>query len=511
MPLEAGVPTRALEVERELGCRVCRGDWKRCRLATCPYLGGVRRWFTEQPALGSASLFGASPPSAFVGEWGYPRVLAGPLVPPIREGTGLMDAPETWVGLDIGEILRFRLSLVRGKAEREVTAARNPDRILEATQQEAMASRPLDTEVWFEKRPTLLGPFGARAPPTGPSAVIRRLDLAENPSIPRRVDYVVSDTDLLATDGVRDLYRHGIAQSHITRVFSVGLLGTAKRRRLVPTEWSITAVDDILGRELVERVKTFPPVGEWRVFGHAALGNNVQVLLTPTSWMFEGLEAWDIERDPLPVADHEFYRGRKTYPEAIAGAYHATRLPVLEYLERERRQAGAIVFMEVYKDWIPLGVWRYREIARVALSRPPARFATLDEAVTFLGTRLRLRMERWREASRLPVLEYLERERRQAGAIVFMEVYKDWIPLGVWRYREIARVALSRPPSTFGTLEDTVAFLGTRLKLRMARWRESSTLLRFLARQRRLTDFISGRGTQGYKGLRDEGVGRDSS
>ncbi len=410
MAVDAGVPMRFPEVERALSCRVCHGDFKRCRLAVCPYLGGVRRWFSEQPALGSSSLFGASPPSAFVGEWGYPRVLAGPLVPPAREGTGLMDASETWVGLDLGEILRFRLSLVRGKAEREVAAARSPDRILEATQQEAMASKPLDTEVWFEKRPSLLGPFGARAPPTGPSAVIRKLDLAENPSVPRRVDAVVSDTDLLATDGVVDLYRHGIPQSHITRVFSVGLLGTSKRRKLVPTEWSITAVDDILSKPLIERVKGNPTIDEFRVFGHMALGNNVQVLLTPTSWMFEGLEVHYPERDQVPDADHEFYRGRKTYPDTIAGAYHATRLPVLEYLERERRQAGAIVFMEVHREWIPLGVWRYREIARVALSRPPSTFATLGEATAFLGARLTLPWARWREGSTL--LRFLARQRR---------------------------------------------------------------------------------------------------
>ena len=95
---EAGVPTREIEVERQLSCSVCLGDWKRCRLATCPYLRSVRRWFTDQPGLSSASLFGASPPSAFVGSWNYPRVLAGPLVPPAREGTAIMDASETWRG-----------------------------------------------------------------------------------------------------------------------------------------------------------------------------------------------------------------------------------------------------------------------------------------------------------------------------------------------------------------------------------------------------------------------------
>ncbi|TLZ58868.1 MAG: hypothetical protein E6K13_10545, partial [Methanobacteriota archaeon] len=395
----AGVPTREIEVERQLSCSVCFGDWKRCRLATCPYLGGVRKWFMDQPALSSTSLFGASPPSAFVGSWNYPKVLAGPLVPPAREGTAIMDASETWLGLELGEILRFRLSLVRGKAQRPVEAARNPDKILATTQEEAMAARPVDMELWLEKKPTLQGPFSARAPPTGPSGVIRKLELAENPSVPRKVDAVVSDTDLHANAGIVDLYRNGISQSHITRVFSVGLLGTKKRRRLVPTEWSITAVDDILGLDLLGRVKRNPEIDEYRVFGHAELGNNVQVLLMPTSWMFEGLEAFDLEADPVPLSDHEFYRGRKTYPTALAGAYHAARLPVLEYLTRERRQAGAIVFMEVYKDWIPLGVWRYREIARAALASPGEKFETLDQAIDSLRGRLRLRIERWLTAS----------------------------------------------------------------------------------------------------------------
>src|SRR2546426_1576055 len=342
MALEAGVPVRDIEVERTVAGGVCLGDWKRCRLAICPYLGKVRKWFTDQPGLSSTDLFGASPPPAFVGWWGYRRALGAPFVPPVREGTAIMDASETWLGLRIEDILRFRLSLVRGKAQRPVEAARNPDRILAATQEDAMASRPVDTELWLEKKPFLEGPFTARAPPSGPSGMIRKLVLTENPSVPRKVDAVVSDTDLIATEGVRDLYRGGIPQSHITRVFSVGLLGTGKRRRLVPTEWSITAVDDILGRQLVDRVKRHPQIGEYRVFGGAAFGNNVQVLPTPTSWMFEGLEAFHLESDPVPIADHEFYRGRKTYPEAIAGAYHATRLPVLEYFDRERRQGRGV-------------------------------------------------------------------------------------------------------------------------------------------------------------------------
>ncbi|HYM39945.1 MAG TPA: hypothetical protein VEY12_07365 [Thermoplasmata archaeon] len=406
-----GIRATLAEVKREISCRVCHGDIKRCRLAICPYLGNVRSWFTEHRDLRSTDLFGASPPSAFVGSWGYPRVLVGPLVPPLRDqDTSILDASETWLAYELPEILRFRLSLVRGKAPRRATSAAHPDTILSVVQEGAMASRPVDTEMWLEKTPVLVSPFSARAPPSGPSADIRKVELASNPSVPRRVDDLVSDTDVRAGEAVADLYDHGVSQSHITRIFSVGLLGGKERRKLVPTEWSITAVDDILGRRLLDQVREFPWISEFEVTSATGLANTVAILLFPQAFMFEGLEAWNLSSSPTPIHDHEFAKGRTRYPDQIGGAYHATKNPVLEHLAARRRQAGAIVFMEVYDDWIPLGVFRYRELARAALARPPARFRTLDEAELEVGRRLRLPLTNWWRASVLRA--YLHGQRR---------------------------------------------------------------------------------------------------
>ena len=403
-------PASMTEVRRELSCRVCRGDWKACRLSTCPYLVDVRDWFRRQEPLASTNLFGASPPSAFVGSYGYPKVLAGPLVPPVSEDTSLMDAPEQWVDQDLWDILRFRLTLVRGKAARRVIDARSPDPLLRTVQEEAMSARPVDMEMWLTKRPFLEGPFSARAAPTGPSADIRKLALAENPKVPRRVDYVVDDTDLRAVEGVADLYGHGVAQSHITRIFSVGLLGMGANRKLVPTEWSITAVDDILGKRLLERVRGYPWINEYRVYAHTGLANTVAILLAPSAWMYEGLEAWHPESNPLPGHDHEFFHGRKDYPRQLEGAYHAVRLPVLELLERERRQAGAVAFLEVEREWNPLGVWRFRELARAALAKPPETFDGLPDALAAMGRKVRTPLRNWRQQS--VVLPYLANQRR---------------------------------------------------------------------------------------------------
>ncbi|MCJ2531771.1 MAG: hypothetical protein LN413_05645 [Candidatus Thermoplasmatota archaeon] len=384
----------------EVDCPVCVGDWKRCRFATCPKLRGVREWTREAQRRQGTSLYGATPPAAFVGQWGYPRVLVGPLLPPTDVDVSLMDAEERWLGLPLQEILRLRMSMVRGKRPQRVGVAAPDDRPLEALQEVAMASDPVYAEMELTKRPNLNIYFSPRGKPMGPSAPFESFELAENPAVPRRVDYIVSDGDLRAGPGTWDLYEHGIGQRHLTRLLSVGLLGQTRHRRLVPTEWSITAIDDIVGKHLRDRVRYHPELGEVHLYGAGAVANNVQILLLPGPWMFEALEGW--EGHPAgPASDFERAWGRKDYPTNLVGAYHASRLPVLEHLDTIRRQAIALVFLEVYREWIPLGVWRFREVAREAFRRRGRRFSSLDEALEVLRGRLRIPLDRWLQKSTL--------------------------------------------------------------------------------------------------------------
>lgn len=396
------------ERKQELSCLVCVGDWKRCRFATCPKLQGVRAWAQEFQQKQGTSLYGATPPSAFVGSWGYPRVLAGPLVPPVDENVRLMEAEESWLDLSLQDILTLRMSMIRGKRPLNVDLARRPAPVLGTVQEMAMATDPVHAEMLLSRKPGLEVFFSPRGAPVGPSAPFETLKLAENPKVPRRVDYIVSDSDLKTGEGSWDLYRHGIAPRHLTRLLSLGLLGQASRRRLVPTEWSITAVDDILGLRLRDRVRYHQELAEYQLFGAQAVANNVQVLLLPGPWMFEALEGW--EGHGAPAADHEMPWGRKGYPTNLVGAYHAARLPVLEHLDSIRRQATAIVFLEVYREWIPLGVWRFRELAREALRRKPQRFGSMKEAMELLRRRLRIPLDRWLNRSKL--FEFRRSQRR---------------------------------------------------------------------------------------------------
>ena len=402
MSVQAGLFRVTAEEQRRSLCSVCQGHRRLCGKSICPILAKAEALMRLEKNLSKEKVFGSSPPAVFVGSWNYPKVLAGPLVPPVLvEDTSVMDLPELWVDKSFSEILRYRFSLVRGKRFTDVRSAGNPNEILSTFQEIVMASKPTDTEMWFNKKPRLSVVFSPREPPSGPSASIKRAVLAENPRVPKPVDYVVSDTDLKAELGILRLYSSKINQRQITRMFSIGLLGAKKQRRLVPTEWSITAIDDILGKAVHKEILNYPWINKFMIFGHKALANNVQILLFPSSWMFEAQEAWLVSPNPVPGVDYELVKGRRSYASDLAGAYYAARLPVLEYLRQIRRQAGVLVFMEVYPEWIPLGVWRFREICREALRREPIMFDTLEEALDEMGKRLRLPLSRWLQRSQI--------------------------------------------------------------------------------------------------------------
>jgi len=392
-------------------CSICQGHRNLCGKPVCPILTKAKTLVKLEKDLLKEKVFGSSPPSVFVGSWNYPKVLAGPLVPPLSESdTSIMDQPSLWLDKSFDEILSYRLSLVRGKRFTKVQSAANPSRLLSTFQETVMSSRPTETEMWFDKKPRLTVTFSSREPPSGPSALIKKVFLTENPKVPRVVDRIVADTDLKSYQGIVELYDSDIDQRQITRMFSIGLMGFKGNRRVVPTEWSITAVDDILGKQIREEIKNYPWVTNFMVFGHQALGNNVQILLFPSSWVFEAQEAWLTSPHAIPEVNYELFWGRKTYAQELAGAYYAARLPVLEYLRSVRRQAGAIVFMEVYPEWIPLGVWRFRVLCRHALRKAPVVSSNLNESLEILKSRLKLPIERWAVKSK--VLNLLKSQTR---------------------------------------------------------------------------------------------------
>jgi hypothetical protein len=61
-----------------------------------------------------------------------------------------------------------------------------------------------------------------------------------------------------------------------------------------------------------------------------------------------------------------------------------------------------MVFMEIDpQQWVPLGVWRFREIAKRALETNVNSYSSIDEALTEISSHLRIPIHRWLETSKI--------------------------------------------------------------------------------------------------------------
>jgi hypothetical protein len=396
-----GILTVAAKASGSGLCVVCKGSKLLCGKTRCPIIVKANLFLKSVSLMQSEDIAGASPPSVFVGRIGYPYVYAGPLVPPVQEDTGIYDLPEFWFGKTIDEIVSFRSMLVRGKHRVHVQRFEEAGKIIEKTRELALAVNPVDVELMLKKKPRGFLVLDDEVQPFGPSAPIRDLRVS-NARWDHQIEKAYSDTDLKATNAVLELFGKGVLVTKIQRAFSVGAFGLKQNRRFVPTRWSITAVDSIVSKELMEKVKTYPEISEYRVYESRYLDNVFEVLMLPEGWSYEAMEAWypgtvwnPSSRNVVMFSDWEDYDGRTTYAE-IGGCYYAARLAVCEQLVKERRQATIIVLREAHPGYImPVGVWQVRENVRNAMKQKPLTFKTLDESLQLISSRFQIPLSQW--------------------------------------------------------------------------------------------------------------------
>ncbi len=400
-------------------CVACKGSRMLCGKARCPVMVRLNSFVRAIPFITSLDIEGASPPSVFVGRIGYPYVYAGPLVPPLHEDTSLYDLPELWFGKPIDEIVGFRSMLIRGKHRVHVRHFEEAGKIMDVTRELALASTSTDVELALKKRPRGFLVLNDEVQPFGPSAPIKDLH-ATSVRWNHHVEKVYYDTDLKAKPAVWELYGKGVMVTKIQRAFSVGAFGVKQQRRLVPTRWSITAVDSTISKELMDEVKTFPLINEYRLYESSYLSNQFEVLMIPDAWSYEAIEAWypgtvwnPSGENVVLYGDWEGYQGRTTYAE-IGGCYYAARLAVCELLTRNRRQATVVVLREARPGYImPVGVWQVRENVRNAMRQRPLKFDTLEEALQRISNQFHIPIQQWTARSRLIKRAKIQRKMTQ--------------------------------------------------------------------------------------------------
>jgi len=395
-------------------CIGCRGRGY-CGLRYCPPLVVARASLSLTKTKTSRELFGPTPPSVFVGWRGYPRVRAGPSIPISDGDPRLYDKPEDWVNMSLNRLLEMRLSMVTGFGTLDVR--RTNDRLAWRLREAVLSEKPVDIEMRLHKpvRPRIR--LSDNEPPMGPWAPVEYVRIADNPKVPKPVERL-AESDVPAVDAVKELYVRGIPVSSIQKLFSVGVLGRRRDRRLVPTRWSITAVDDIISSQLIQMIKGYREIGDFEIYYRRWQDNVFMAILVPGKWSYEWMEAWWPGSTWNPMGaevevegDYEGYTGRRGYP-VIGGCYYAARLAVAEHLHRMRRQATAVLLREIYPGFrIPVGVWYVRENVRAMLGMGPmARAPSLDEALEWVDRLTVLGSGVWSRRSR--ILSHLLRGRR---------------------------------------------------------------------------------------------------
>jgi DNA repair protein NreA len=347
------------------------------------------------------NFLGTSPPAVFVGSSFYPKVNVGVLSPTVLErDASLLDDPQAWYARrsSLSDILDYRSRMVLSRSR---VNEGSENQVLDAMRELAISSSALDVEIKLAKKPSFAFQFDTHTSPIGNPAPIEKIRVVDNATVQKDVDRVVSDTDFKTVDAIKYLRSKNVPVYHIQKILSVGLLGVKHQRHLVPTRWSITAVDSNLGNMLREEVKNYPEVDKPMLYRNEYLYNDYQILLLPRKYQYELMEIdlTDSLVHPNIGADHEAYAGRSSYAEETAGGFYAARLGVLEGLAKMRRQASVLIVREVKPEYnVPVGVWEVRETTKGAFDQIPRIFETEDEGFKAISTNA-ITQDLWKKKS----------------------------------------------------------------------------------------------------------------
>jgi DNA repair protein NreA len=335
---------------------------------------------------------GSTPPEIFVGRWNYPNIYTGILSPNEHGNTQILSSPELWHKnkLPISNILGFRNQLIYGRTQSNIKKLQT--KFLSVLKEIAMTHKSVSTSFSLKKQITRNLERESRVPIIPRAADLNSARLEENAPVKPKIDYLVNDTEVKSSIAIQELHKSKIPNSTINKILSSGLLGLKKNRRLVPTRWSITAVDDTISKAKLPKIKLLPEISEFKVFSANYVGNHYHFLLIPDKFSFEVIEI-SIKSPISETAvwtDHETFFKRKKYADSVTGAYYANRLALTEYLEKIKRQASCIVIREIRPQYYaPLGVGILRQISREAFSNKPNVFPTLQDSLSFIQTNLK--------------------------------------------------------------------------------------------------------------------------
>jgi DNA repair protein NreA len=320
-----------------------------------------------------------SPPGVFIGSGlRYPLVNVGILSPVERdEKAWLYDDEKYWADNDfeMKDVIQLRNNLLNSRFQSKVQDSRLNKKLVEIAKEIAISCKPVDIEVELKTRIRFQGKKDRILTPHGINANLKQARISSNTKIDQKVEKVINE-DIKASEGIKYLYENKFSEYTLNKILSVGVLGLKKNKKLVPTRWSITATDDMIGKILLKKIRGNKWLEDFEMHFGEFFGNQYLILFFPSEWSFELIEiyqpgsSWNPSVSIKSSTDYESYFGRKNYAFSTAGGYYATRLAILEYLDKIKKQASVLVLrIETPTYWAALGVWVVREGVRKALKK----------------------------------------------------------------------------------------------------------------------------------------------
>ncbi len=369
-------------------CQQCNAKHPFFKDGFCPFQEVIRKFSFKNFKL---EFLGNTPPDIFVGNYNYPNVFSGILSPiEYKEETEILSNPEEWFkeGLGIREILLNRSSMIYSRFKNNVKTQSN---LLNTMQEVSMSRKSVDVEFYLEKKPKLSMGVDLRNIPMSNPAPLRKAVVTENVNVDKNVEKFVYSDDIKSQEGILNLYNRGFNISYLIKLLSAGLLGIKDQRKLVPTKWSITAVDSLISRNLMKKIREYKWIDKFYVFHDTYLENHYEIILIPQEWSFEVIETKLPGLDESYYwQDYEWHNDRKNYASDVTGAYYTNRLGVCEYLEKIKSQAGVLVLREIGNYWAPLGVGILREVSRNVFNKEPLIFDNLKGVFDNIQERMRM-------------------------------------------------------------------------------------------------------------------------
>ncbi|MCE4606349.1 MAG: Nre family DNA repair protein [Desulfurococcales archaeon] len=367
-------------------CAKCKGYKRLCGLPYCPLLERYTWQVHGVQSIKGTEVDAPTPPSVLVGEHGYPYIRLYYTTTPGSPNSSLHDDPRTWADKEysLRKIIALRSQTVSGIIKVEATDPWNLyNKELSLA---AISTKPVSSEVILEKKPKPSLLFNGTTKPIGPASPARKVVIAENPHVPKPIEKVLVD-DLKSSKAVWYLYEHGVNIYSIIKAFSLGMTGTLRNRRIVPTRWGTSAVDSIIAGSMIREIRSLPVINETRIYHGYYIGNSYTIVFLPGIYEVEWIEIWYPSTPWVPgygktviVKVTEDHRGKF---DKMDGGYLAARLSVAEKLYKLRRQAAVLIIREVFPYYYaPVGNWQIRETTRKILVNPPVnKPKTLQELI----------------------------------------------------------------------------------------------------------------------------------